>query len=551
MPVPGRPEEASSVLRLSGRPLQSADDVAKYFNIPLGRLLWTLYRAPDDVRYRHFEIPKRSGGMRQIHAPVGLVRDLQDRLHAELKQLYRAHPNAHGFVDARSVASNAADHAGKRWVLNVDLEDFFPTINFGRIRGLLLRPPFELGLAAAAVCAQIVTHRNGLPQGAPTSPVLSNFIAATLDRRLLRLARDHKLDYSRYADDITFSTDLPQFPPSMAVREQIESGGFRIAAGDALEQAIRTCGFSINAKKVRIQGRGVHQSVTGLCVNARVNIERRRIRRIRAMLHAWQKFGLAAAAAEHLDKYRAPGRRPQHENAGAAFRNIVYGHLSFVKMVRGPADPVYLKLCSKVLDVDPNPSKFIRQMLFGADDYDIFISHASEDRAAIARPIFEACERLGLKAFLDDEHIAWGETFTKKINIALGAARTVLAVISSTSVTKDWPLTEVNTALALDVSGDKTVVPLIVGKPDLSRLPLIRGKDYLEWRNDPKLVAIRLREVVARHRPEVMGSRPGPVAQVRASVPAVAASPRAPRPADDTRGKPQRSWLQKIFRRPG
>jgi RNA-directed DNA polymerase len=551
MPVPGRPEEASSVLRLSGRPLQSADDVAKYFNIPLGRLLWTLYRAPDDVRYRHFEIPKRSGGMRQIHAPVGLVRDLQDRLHAELKQLYRAHPNAHGFVDARSVASNAADHAGKRWVLNVDLEDFFPTINFGRIRGLLLRPPFELGLAAAAVCAQIVTHRNGLPQGAPTSPVLSNFIAATLDRRLLRLARDHKLDYSRYADDITFSTDLPQFPPSMAVREQIESGGFRIAAGDALEQAIRTCGFSINAKKVRIQGRGVHQSVTGLCVNARVNIERRRIRRIRAMLHAWQNFGLAAAAAEHLDKYRAPGRRPQHENAGAAFRNIVYGHLSFVKMVRGPADPVYLKLCSKVLDVDPNPSKFIRQMLFGADDYDIFISHASEDRAAIARPIFEACERLGLKAFLDDEHIAWGETFTKKINIALGAARTVLAVISSTSVTKDWPLTEVNTALALDVSGDKTVVPLIVGKPDLSRLPLIRGKDYLEWRNDPKLVAIRLREVVARHRPEVMGSRPGPVAQVRASVPAVAASPRAPRPGDDTRGKPQRSWLQKIFRRPG
>ena len=278
MPVPGRPEEASSVLRLSGRPLQSAGDVAQYFSVPLGRLLWTLYRAPDDVRYRHFEIPKRSGGMRQIHAPVGLVRDLQDRLHAELKQLYRAHPNAHGFVDARSVASNAAGHAGKRWVLNVDLEDFFPTINFGRIRGLLLRPPFELGLAAAAVCAQIVTHRNGLPQGAPTSPVLSNFIAAPLDRRLLRLARDHKLSYSRYADDITFSTDLPQFPPSIAVREQIESGGFRVAAGDALEQAVRTCGFSINARKVRIQGRGVHQSVTGLCVNTRVNVERRRIR---------------------------------------------------------------------------------------------------------------------------------------------------------------------------------------------------------------------------------------------------------------------------------
>ncbi|MET0650871.1 MAG: reverse transcriptase domain-containing protein [Hyphomicrobiaceae bacterium] len=545
MPVPDRPAEASAVLRLSGRPLQSADDVANYLGAPLGKMLWTLYRAPDDVRYRHFEIPKRSGGMRPIHAPIGLVRELQDRLHVDFKQHYRAHPNAHGFIDGRSVASNAAEHTARRWVLNIDLEDFFPTINFGRIRGLLMRPPFELGLAAAAVCAQIVTHRNGLPQGAPTSPVLSNFIAATLDRRLLRLARDHKLTYSRYADDITFSTDLPQFPPSIAVHEQIEGGGFRVAAGEALQQTIRACGFSINDKKVRIQGRGVHQSVTGLCVNTRVNVERQRIRRIRAMLHAWQKFGLAKAAAEHLNRYRGPGRRYLHENPGAAFRNIVYGHLSFVKMVRGPADPVYLKLCAKVLDLDPNPSKFIRQMVFGADDYDIFISHASEDRAAVARPIFEACERLGMKAFLDEEHIAWGETFTRKINVALGAARTVLAIVSSTSVTKDWPLTEVNTALALEVAGDKSVVPLIVGKPDLSRLPLIRGKDYLEWSGDPVQVARLLRESVARHSVDVKWrpSRPEPAA---GSVPTVAAATaRAQTPPER-----QRSWLQKVFRKP-
>jgi len=547
MPVPDSPTGTSDVLRLSARPLQSADDVAKYLGPPLGQLLWTLYRAPDDVRYRHFEIPKRSGGMRQIHAPIGLLRELQDRLHVDFQQLYRAHPNAHGFIKGRSIASNAGDHASKRWVLNVDLEDFFPTINFGRIRGLLMRPPFELGLAAAAVCAQIVTYRNGLPQGAPTSPVLSNFIAATLDRRLLRLAREHKLTYSRYADDITFSTDLPQFPPSIAVREQIESGGFKVAAGEALEQTIRACGFSINAKKVRIQGRGVHQSVTGLCVNARVNIERQRIRRIRAMLHAWDKFGLAKAAAEHLEKYRSPGRRPRHDDPGKAFRNIVYGNLSFVKMVRGPADPVYLKLCAKVLDLDPNPSKFIRQMVFGADDYDIFISHASEDRAAVAKPIFEACERLGLKAFLDEEHIAWGDAFTKKINVALGAARTVLAIVSSTSVTKDWPLTEVNTALALEVAGDKSVVPLIVGKPDLSRLPLIRGKDYLEWSGDPVQVARRLREVAARHSGDARRAPPSRPEPAAASVPTVVADAEQLR----TEGDRQRSWLQRMFRKPG
>jgi RNA-directed DNA polymerase len=546
MPNRQIPAERDRILRLAGRPLQSSADVARYFDVPFGRLIWTLYRSPDDVRYRHFEIPKRSGGMRPIHAPVGLVRSLQERLHGELKQLYRAHPNAHGFIDGRSVASNASDHAGRRWVLNIDLEDFFPTINFGRIRGLLLRPPFELGLPAAAVCAQIVTYRNGLPQGAPTSPVLSNFIAATLDRRLLRLAREHKLTYSRYADDITFSTDLPQFPPSLAVREEVEGGGFRVAAGEALEQAIRACGFAINARKVRIQGRGVHQSVTGLCVNTRVNVERRRIRQIRAMLHAWAKFGLPAAAAEHMRRYRNPGTRHWQRSPEGAFRNIVYGHLSFVKMVRGPADPVYLKLCSKVLELDPNPSKFIRQMVFGADDYDIFISHASEDRPTVARPIYEACERLGLKAFLDEEHIAWGEAFTKKINIALGAARTVLAVISSNSVAKEWPLTEVNAALALEVSGEKTVVPLIVGKPDLSRLPLIRGKDYLEWRNDPKLVAIRLREVVGQRNGNAQPPRTTVTRPSSASVPPV---PPPPPPAPQPAGERSSSWLRRMVRR--
>src|SRR5215510_11831413 len=122
MPIPESLAGTSGILRLAGRPLQSAGDVAKYFDVPLGRLIWTLYRSPDGVRYRHFEIPKRSGGMRQIHAPIGLVRDLQNRLHGEFKQLYRAHPNAHGFIDGRSVASNAGDHVGKRWVLNIDLE---------------------------------------------------------------------------------------------------------------------------------------------------------------------------------------------------------------------------------------------------------------------------------------------------------------------------------------------------------------------------------------------------------------------------------------------
>lgn len=544
-------------LRLDGQPLQTAEDLARHLGVEISAMLRLLYKAPDEERYRHFEIPKRSGGMRRISAPHGLLREMQDKLLADLKRLYDAHPRAHGFIEKRSIATNADDHIGKRWVLNVDLVDFFPTINFGRVRGLFMKPPFEMAPAAASVCAQIVTYRNGLPQGAPTSPVLSNFIAATLDRRLFRLARQHKLVYSRYADDITLSTNLAQFPPAIAVREQIPGGGYKVMAGDALEQAIAASGFAINAGKVRIQGHGVQQSVTGLVVNARLNVERERVRRIRAMLHAWGKFGLDAAAAEHFAKYR-PGK-PKRRGRGAAFRNIVYGQLSFVGMVRGREDPVFLKLCSKVLDLDPNPSKFIRQMVFGADDFEIFISHAREDKALIARPILEACERYGLKAFLDEEHIGWGESFTKKINTALGAARTVVAIVSSNSVAKEWPIAEVNTALALEISGQKRVLPVMVGKPDLSMLPLIRSKNWLVWDGDADRVARELKDLIKPQAEATSSAKPVAVAQKPAvphpSAPQQPASPqRGPwdataAPANPVVEPPQpRRWLDRLFR---
>ncbi|MGE0024590.1 MAG: reverse transcriptase domain-containing protein, partial [Hyphomicrobium sp.] len=157
------PELPASPLRLDGRPLQSAEDLAEYLGVEISDMLRLLYKAPDHERYRHFEIPKRSGGLRRISAPHGLLRAMQDKLHVDFKRLYDAHPRAHGFIEGRSIATNADEHIGKRWVLNVDLVDFFPTINFGRVRGLFMKPPFEMAPAAATVAAQIVTYRNGLP----------------------------------------------------------------------------------------------------------------------------------------------------------------------------------------------------------------------------------------------------------------------------------------------------------------------------------------------------------------------------------------------------
>lgn len=490
--------EASAAIELNGAPLDTSRDVARFLGVPHSQMLYVLYKATDDARYVEFEIPKRTGGMRTISSPNGLLRKMQERLAPALTVAYNAHPNAHGFIGQRSILTNAEVHAGQNLVLNVDLADFFPSINFGRVRGLFMAEPFSMGKAAATVMAQICTHRNGLPQGAPTSPVLSNFVAATLDRRLTRLARANRMKYSRYADDITFSTNQPRFPVGIVMHVQTggEAAAFNVVAGPSLEREIAASGFEINAKKVRLQTRHVRQSVTGLNVNAFANVDRRRIRRVRAMFHAWEKFGIDQAARHHFLRHGGVKGKSTAADPARGFRNAVYGELSFLKMVRGADDPVFLKLMSKLIALDPTPSKFVRQMVFGADDFDIFISHAREDRETIARPIFEACARRGLKAFLDEEHIGWGQSFTTKINTALGAARTVIAVVTPTSVTKEWPLEEMNTALSLEIAGKKQVLALMVGRPDLSKLPLMERKNWLDWGGDADEVARRLDQMV-------------------------------------------------------
>ena len=505
-----------------GRPLATSWDAAQFLDVSHAQMMYALYSAPDEARYRPFEIPKRSGGTRQIHAPVGQVRKMQTAFAPHLAAAYRAHPGAHGFIKERSILTNARLHTGQRLVLNIDLKDFFPTINFGRVRGLFMSPPFSLGGPAATVLAQLCTWRNGLPQGAPTSPHLSNLIAMRLDRKLARLARQNAARYSRYADDITFSTNQSKFSPNLVQYLMGEGETLSVQPGEALARAIAANGFEINPAKVRLQTHKMHQEVTGLTVNQKPNVSRNRVRRLRAMLHAWRKHGLERAAGEHFLRYRGLARIP--ENAGKAYRNVVYGQLAFLKMVRGAEDPVFLNLCAKVLELDPNPSRFLRQMVFGADDFDVFISHGSEDKEAVARPVFAACAKLGMKAFLDEAHIGWGQSFTQRINTALGASRTVLAIISPASVAKEWPVLEVNTALSLEASGQKKVVPVIVGEPDLSKLPLVAAKDCVFWNGDADAVAERLKAAVQGDAPR----RPVPDASPPPAAPAAESRERRP-----------------------
>ena len=158
-----------------------------------------------DTSYIAFEIPKKSGEMRQIEAPNRKLKWMQKGLKAQLETLFEAEPGAHGFVPERSIQSNAGVHVGQRYVLNLDIAGFFPSVKRGRVQTVLQLEPIGLSKPAARILAQFCTRNRALPQGAPTSPTLTNLVCMRLDRKLEKLARHYRCRYSRYADDITIS----------------------------------------------------------------------------------------------------------------------------------------------------------------------------------------------------------------------------------------------------------------------------------------------------------------------------------------------------------
>lgn len=270
----------------------SLHDVAALLQFKPKAVAFILYRELPAVKYSSFEIAKRRGGVRQISAPSPplkrLQRNLSDLLQNCLEEINRVHRLedrlAHGFKRGHSIIDNATKHRKRRYVLNIDLHNFFGTINFGRVRGFFLNDNnFRLHPAVATVLAQIACHENSLPQGSPCSPVISNLIGHLLDIHLCKLASQTGCTYSRYADDITFSTNKREFPPSIAI--QTEGEGHNWTIGDKLQEIVTRSGFVINPAKTRMQYHTSRQDVTGLVVNRKVNIRSEYRRTVRAMAH--------------------------------------------------------------------------------------------------------------------------------------------------------------------------------------------------------------------------------------------------------------------------
>ncbi|MDA7418010.1 reverse transcriptase family protein [Xenophilus arseniciresistens] len=295
-----RPER----LALHGLPaLASPQALAQAMGLALGELRFLSFHreVARHTHYRRFTLPKKSGGERLISAPMPRLKRAQYWVLDNILAKVPAHDAAHGFLPGRSIAGNAQPHCGQDVVINLDVKDFFPSIAFGRIKGVFMHLGY--GESVATVLALLCSENRAdelqvdgerwfvggtaaqrvLPQGAPTSPMLTNLLCRRLDRRLAGLARALGFAYTRYADDLSFSA----------------SGEAAQRVGTLLRRVrwtLREEGFELHPEKERVMRRGARQEVTGIVVNAaQPGVSRQSRRALRAALHRAKGEGLEQA----------------------------------------------------------------------------------------------------------------------------------------------------------------------------------------------------------------------------------------------------------------
>jgi RNA-directed DNA polymerase len=310
--------------------IYSAYHLAHEMNIELSELKWLTYHRNTATinHYSRFTIPKKSGGEREISAPKPKLKRAQTWVKEHILDKLPVHPAAYGFVTGKSTVANAKPHIGKAVVVKFDLQNFFPSITFNRIRGYFLSIGYNgvVSTLLALLCSEpprqqvdfqgkmyhIAIGERQLPQGACTSPALTNLLCHRLDEKLSKLATEKGFTYTRYADDLTFSA-------TEIAKKEI---GSLMAS---VRSIVNFEGFTINETKTRVLRAGRRQRVTGIVVNEKANLTRHDLRRFRALLHEVEQQGLEKA------------NRQKHPNLWA----YIQGYISYINMVHPKKGQTY------------------------------------------------------------------------------------------------------------------------------------------------------------------------------------------------------------------
>ena len=321
--------------------IKDAKDLASKMGVTLKELRFLTYtqKLSTQTNYVHFQMAKKSGGFREISAPKPYLKRLQYWILENILNKVAVSDEAHGFVAKRSIVSNAKPHIGKAVVINCDLENFFPTLSYGRVKGLFksLGYSSELATIFALLTTEaeqkevvldgeklfLYTGRRYLPQGSPASPMITNLICRKLDKRMSGIATSLGFTYTRYADDMTFSSDS---------YEKINNMLYWV------EKITKEEGFVLHPKKTRVMKKGSRHEVTGVVVNEKLSINAKELKKFRALLYQIEQSGLEGKTWNG-----------KSENLMAS----VWGYANFINMVDAKKGAKYMAQVKRLLEKYP------------------------------------------------------------------------------------------------------------------------------------------------------------------------------------------------------
>lgn len=326
------------------------EELAKAMNLAVGKLRFLAFnrKTSETTHYINFKLPKKSGGFRLISAPMPALKAAQIWILDNILNRVTVHEAAHGFLPEKNIVSNAKLHVGAQTVVNFDLENFFPSITYKRVKGIFAS--FGYGEAIATILALICTApeveevaidgktyfvalgERHLPQGSPASPMISNIAARRVDKSLTKIAENNGFKYTRYADDLTFSTAEKDADVQKLMSQ--------------VRYVVKAQGFIVNENKTRILRRASQQEVTGIVVNDKISIDRKTLRKFRAVLHQAETKGLEGLRW---------GNSPDLIASLKGYANFVF----MVDKEKGYAFQQQVKQIAEKYDWQPLPPKFV------------------------------------------------------------------------------------------------------------------------------------------------------------------------------------------------
>lgn len=320
--------------------------LAKGMQIDLKTLQYLAYdREVSKINHYHsFEVAKKSGGKRKISAPKTKLKEAQTWVLEQILSKIPVSDQAHGFIKQRSIVSNAQAHLNKDVVVNIDLKDFFPTITYKRVKGLFCKLGYseQVSTILSLLCTHpetetialdgqtyfVQTGARTLPQGSPASPAISNMMVYKMDKKISGLAKKYGFDYSRYADDMTFSTLANN-----------QSNVSRLLF--YTKKIVASEGFVIHPDKIHVMTKGNQQKVTGVVVNDKLNVERLQLRKFRALLH----------------NIETQGWKDQKWGKAIHLINAIEGYINFVQMVNPQKGQVFKQKLKEIIGKHGRPQQ--------------------------------------------------------------------------------------------------------------------------------------------------------------------------------------------------